>query len=89
MTSLDTKIGLAQVGGAVFVAAVSSLPVLFLGDDLARDLTADIPPVIIGFIGYLIGRMKGRSRISSFFFGVLVLALGLLVAEVKNVLAGH
>src|SRR5262245_63395720 len=31
-TRLDTYVGLAQVGGAVFVAAMSSLPVLFFSD---------------------------------------------------------
>src|SRR3954449_4606347 len=31
-TRQDTYIGLAQIGGAMFVAAVSSLPVIFLSD---------------------------------------------------------
>src|SRR5690242_8828110 len=37
-TRLDTKIGLAQVGGAVFVATMSSLPVLFLNDVRAQEV---------------------------------------------------
>jgi hypothetical protein len=89
VTSLDTRVGLAQVGGAIFVAVVSSIPVVLFSDDTGRDIAADVPAVIIGFVGYLVARRSGRGRVASFFLGFIVLALGLLVAEVKNVLSGH
>jgi hypothetical protein len=89
LTSLDTKVGLAQVGGAVFVAVVTSVPILLFSAQTGRDVAADLPAVIIGFVGYLVARRAGRGRIAAFFFGLTALALGLLVAEVKNVLSGH
>src|SRR5690349_16303405 len=36
-TRHDTYVGLAQVGGAMFVAAVSSIPVLLLSDVRAQE----------------------------------------------------
>src|SRR5262249_45488541 len=50
VTGLDTRIGLAQVGGAIFVAAVSSLPVVFLNDVRAQELTGDVPALLIGVV---------------------------------------
>jgi hypothetical protein len=85
----DTYVGLAQVGGAMFVAAVSSLPVLLFSDVRAQETTGDMPALLIGVIAYLIARSSQRSRLASFFFGVTALAVGVLVAVVKSVLAAH
>ncbi len=85
----DTYIGLAQVGGAMFVAMVSSLPVIFLSDVRAQEFTGDVPAILIGVVGYFIARYSGKSQITSIAFGVTVLALGVLVAVVKSVLAAH
>ena len=85
----DTRIGLAQLGGAVLVAAVSSLPVLFLSDVRAQEFTGDVPAVLIGAVGYLIARATGRSRLPSIFYGITALALGIVVALVKSALAAH
>ena len=88
-TRVDTYIGLAQVGGAIFVAVVSSLPVLFLSEVRAQETTEDVPALLIGIVGYLIARSTGRSRLAASFYGVTVLALGVLVALVKTRLAAH
>src|SRR3954451_3715492 len=88
-TRHDTFIGLAQVGGAMFVAAVSSLPVVFFSDVRAQETTGDVPAILIGIVGYLIARHTGKSRLPSVFLGVTALALGILVAAVKSVLAAH
>ena len=82
-------IGLAQVAGAMFVAAVSSVPILFLSDVRAQEFTGDIPALIIGAIGYFLARRTGKSRWTAVFYGVTALALGVLVAAVKSVLAAH
>lgn len=89
VTGLDTKIGLAQVGAAIFVALVSSLPVLLFNEVRAQMFTGWIPAFLIGVVGYLIARETGRSRFSAALYGVTALALGLLVASVKSALAGH
>ena len=88
-TRVDTYIGVAQIAGAVFVAAVSSLPVLLLSQVREQELTGYVPALIIGIIGYLLLRHTGRSRIAAFFYGLTVLGLGILVALVKSKLASH
>lgn len=88
-TRVDTYIGLAQVGGALFVAAVSSVPVLFFSDVRAQETTGDVPALLIGIVGYLIARTTGRSRVAAFFYGITALAVGVLIALVKSLLAAH
>jgi hypothetical protein len=88
-TRQDTYIGLAQIGGAVFVAAVSSIPVVFFSEVRAQETTGDVPAILIGVVAYLLSRHAGRSRIASAFYGITALALGVLVALVKTKLAAH
>jgi hypothetical protein len=88
-TRLDAQIGLAQLAGAMFVAAISSLPVLLLNDVRAQETTGDVPAAIIGVIGYFIARASGRSHLQAVFYGITALALGIVVALVKVKLAAH
>ena len=88
-TRLDAQIGLAQLAGAIFVAAVSSLPVLLLNDVRAQETTGDVPAVIIGVIAYFIARASGRKQLPAAFYGITALALGVVVALVKAKLAAH
>jgi hypothetical protein len=86
---LAAAVGLAQVAGAVLVAAVSSLPVLVLSDVRAQETTGDVPAVLIGVVAYVVARITGRPRVVSLLYGVTALALGILVALVKSILAAH
>ncbi len=88
-TRHDTNIGLAQLAGAVLVAAISSVPVLLFSDVRAQETIGDVPAIIIGVIGYLVARATGRSRLPSVFYGITALALGIIVALVKSALAAH
>ena len=89
VTGLDTKVGLAQIGAAMFVAAASSVPVLLFGDVREQEFTGFVPALLIGIIGYLIARETGKNRIAAAVYGITALALGLLVATVKLALAAH
>jgi len=88
-TRFVIAVGLAQVAGAVLVAAISSLPVLFFSDVRAQETAGDIPAVLIGVVAYVICRITGRSRVVSLLYAVTALALGVLVALVKGILAAH
>jgi ABC-type tungstate transport system substrate-binding protein len=88
-TSLDTQIGFAQVGAAIFVAAVASVPGLLFSDTLAQETTGDVPALLVGVVAYLLARHTGTSRWASLFYGLTALALGVLVALVKSTLAAH
>ena len=86
---LDNQIGLAQLAGAAFVAAISSLPVLTLSPLRAQELTGGVPAILIGVVGYFIARATAKGHVPAFFYGVTALALGVLVALVKASLAAH
>jgi hypothetical protein len=88
-TNLDTHIALAQLGGAVLVAALSSLPALVFSDLTARQTTGDVPAALVGVVGYLLARRAGSSRFRSTFYGVTVCTLGVLVALAKSLIAAH
>ena len=88
-TVLDTQIGLVQVAAAMFVAALCSLPALVFSDRLAQETTGDVPALLVGVVGYILYRHTGASRLASFFLGLTALALGILVALVKSLLAAH
>jgi hypothetical protein len=88
-TNLDTQVALAQLGGAVLVAALSSLPALLFSDLRARQTTGDVPAALVGVVGYLLARRAGSSRVKSTFYGATVCALGVLVALVKSLIAAH
>ena len=88
-TRHDTYVGFAQVLGAMFVAAVSSLPVLLFSDVRAQETTGDVPALLIGAVAYLVARHINKSRLTSLFYAVTALALGVLVALVKTELAAH
>ncbi len=86
---LDTQIGLAQLAGAVLVAALSSLPSLLFSDVRAQETTGDVPALLVGVVAYLVARHTGSSRRASVFYGATALALGVLVALVKSHLSAH
>ncbi len=44
---------------------------------------------IIGGIGYIVARASGKTRLASAFYGLMALALGVVVALVKSALAAH
>jgi hypothetical protein len=88
-TVLDTQIGFVQVGAAMFVAALCSLPALLFSNTMARETTGDAAALLVGVVGYILARHTGASRLASVFLGVTALALGVLVALVKSLLAAH
>ena len=85
----DLELVAAQVGGAVFVALLTTIPILLVDDSAQVDAAIYVPAVIIGFAGYRVARTAGRSRRVSVLLGALVLVLGVVVAGVKAFLLGH
>jgi hypothetical protein len=81
-------VGMAQVGGAAFVAIISSLPILLLNRNTTLETIGEVPALIIGVIAYFIARSTGRPRVPSAFYALTALALGVVVALVKYKLAG-
>ena len=89
VTHRDAAVGLAQLGGAVFVAMISSIPVLFLSDVRAQETTGDVPALLIAVVAYFVARKADRGRLASLLYATTALALGVVVALVKGLLAAH
>jgi hypothetical protein len=85
----DVRIGIAQMAGAVIVAALCTIPVLVVSDASDVAATSIVPALIIGAAGFAVARASGRSRGQSMIIGGAVLVLGLAIAGVKNFLVGH
>ena len=85
----DTQVGLVQLAGAVFVALLSSVPVLVFSDVRAQETAGDVPALLVGTVGYLVARQTGSSRAMSSLYGVAALAVGVVVALIKSWLASH
>jgi hypothetical protein len=82
----DVEIAGAQLTGAIFVAIVASLPVLFLPDDVEHRAVPVVLALELGVVGYVVARFAGWRRWPAFVFGFTVLLLGEAVAIVKIVL---
>jgi hypothetical protein len=85
----DLTVGLTQMAGAVSVASLCTIPALMFGDADDVQATAWVLAVIVGGAGYFVARVAGRTRAQSVARSVVVMALGLTVAAVKNFLLGH
>jgi hypothetical protein len=68
---------------------LSSIPVLVFSDVRAQETTGYVPAALVGMVGYLIARRIGSSRPAAASYGLTALALGVLVAVVKSLLAAH
>lgn len=85
----DAESALAQLGGAGAVAMLVTVPVLVFQGPTAFGIARLVLAMFIGGVGYLVARSTGGSRPRAILYGVSVLVLALVVALVKNVLAGH
>jgi hypothetical protein len=85
----DVESAGAQLAAAVGVALLASIPVLVF--DESAELAA-VELVLAGFIGlagFAVARGAGASRTWSLVYAIGVLATALLIAGLKNGLAGH
>lgn len=89
LREVDLRIGLAQLAGAGAVAALCTIPIALFDDGSEIQATSFVPALIVGVAGYFTARIPGRSRTYSLLVGLIVMIAGLLVATVKNLLAGH
>ena len=89
LSDRDLAIGKAEVAGAVFVAGLTSLPVLLFSDETEQRLVPFAPALTIGAVGYVLARTCGRSRLASLVLAGIALVIGVAVATVKYRLSGH
>lgn len=85
----DLDLAVAQIGGALSVALLCTIPVVLLPTDSEVDAVRILLAMLLGIAGYASGRTNGASRPRSIVMGVFALVLGLTVALVKSLLLGH
>jgi hypothetical protein len=85
----DLEEALGEVGGAAFIAALATIPVVVFPTDIEQEMVLIVLAFTVGVVGFLVERAGGRSRLTAFAFGAATLLVGLAIAVVKNVLAGH
>lgn len=81
-------VAVAQVAGALAVAAVVSFPILIAAPERRFDVVLWLLAAIIAATGYLAARRSGATRMRAVATASVVLVLGAAVVTVKLVL-GH
>jgi hypothetical protein len=87
--SEDLMSAAAQLLGAAAVGVLATIPAVLVPRSvelLAVELTL---AAFIACAGYLVARIGGSSRVRAVLYAVIVLALAVAIALIKNGLAGH
>jgi len=85
----DAEAAAAQLGGAVIVAVLATIPVLVLPDSVQLDVARLVLAGFVALIGYAVARESGASRLRLVLYAAGILVVATVVAVLKNVLAGH
>ena len=89
VSSDDAKSAAVQVAGAVAVALLASIPVLLFGESWELYAATYLLAGFIALAGFAVARSSGASLFRSVVYALLVLAAGVAIALLKNLLAGH
>lgn len=85
----DSRISLAQLVGAAFVGVITTVPIVLMPPTSELDAARLLLAGFIGLVGYHVARSNDASRARSSVYAGSVLATGLAIALLKNVLSGH
>lgn len=87
--SPDVRLAGAQLLGAVVVAVLASVPVVLLPSSMELGVTTLWLAAFIALAGFAVARAGGATRARASVHALSVLVVGIAIAELKNVLAGH
>lgn len=85
----DIELGAAQLAGAAAVALLVSIPVLILPPSVELQFAEFELAAFIALVGYAVARRGGARRARAFAYSLAMLTVGVGIAALKNVLAGH
>jgi hypothetical protein len=85
----EAAIGGAQVGGALAVALLATVPVLVLPATAELDVVRLVLAGFVTAVAVAVARSSGASTVRSLVYAAVVLAAAVTVAVVKNILSGH
>ena len=87
--SSDVELAGAQLLGAAGVAVVVSVGVLLLPDSLELEGAEFLLAALISLIGFAVARGAGASLLRAVVYSLFVLVCAVIIAVLKNLLAGH
>jgi FtsH-binding integral membrane protein len=85
----DLDTASAQLAGAAIVALLASIPVLVSPKSAELEAAELTLAAFIGIVGYAVARSGEASRLRSVIYAVIVLTVAVVIAVMKNALAGH
>ena len=87
--SSDVQLAGAQLLGAAGVAVVVSVGVLLLPDSVELEGAEFLLAALIALIGFAVARGAGASLLRAVVYSLFVLVCAVIIAVLKNLLAGH
>ena len=85
----DLNAASAQLVGAAIVALLASIPVLIAPNAAELESAEFTLAALIGLVGYQVARSGGAGRVRAVVYAAIVLVAAVVIAVVRNVLAGH
>ena len=85
----DVQSAGAQLIGAAGVALLASIPVFLFSESAELALVELSLAAFIGLVGYAVARGSGATRARALAYALSVLLFAVLIAALKNGLAGH
>ena len=85
----DVESAGAQLSGAVGVALLASVPLVLLPEAAELEGVGLLLATFIALVGYVVAREGGATRARSLLYATAVLVVAVVIAELKNRLAGH
>ncbi len=87
--SSDVELAGAQLAGAAVVALIVSAGVLLLPDSMELEGAEFLLAALIALIGFAVARGAGSSLFRAVVYSLAVLVCAVIIAALKNLLAGH
>ncbi|HEX6424082.1 MAG TPA: hypothetical protein VFZ79_11420 [Acidimicrobiales bacterium] len=85
----DARSAAAQLGGALAVAVLATVPIAALPATAELDVVRLLLAGFIAGVGFAVARAGGAGTARSAVYAATILVLAVTIAVVKNVLSGH
>jgi hypothetical protein len=85
----DAQSAGVQILGAIAVAVLATVPILVLPESWELNAVAYLLAAFIALVGFAVARSSGATMFRSLVYASFVLVGGLVIALLKNLLAGH
>jgi hypothetical protein len=85
----DLEISVAQLIGAMAVAAICTVPILLFPANVELETVRLVLAGFIGAVAYTTARGNGATKWRAFFYGLTLLLVALAIALAKNLLTSY